>query len=154
MMLKVVVFVSVLAALAFPASAQILVGPAQFTPPSPTGADPIRARFTVQVPGPCVDESSTVVVGTVVRTTTTLNCGVLQAFDIEIVQDFGPLAPNTYTYEIYFAVNGDPPALQSTQTLAVSDAAAVPALSPLGTVLLTVVLGAAATVMAGRALSP
>src|SRR5687767_14221021 len=97
-----IILMAVFAALAAPASAQILVGPANLTPANPNALDSIRARFIVQVPGPCVDESSTILDGTVIRTTTTFNCGVLQPFDMEVMQDFGPLPPNTYTYEIYF----------------------------------------------------
>ncbi len=134
-----------IALIAAGASAQTSWPPAQLSPVAPTAGDVIRATFTK--PATCDAQTiSTVVTGTVVRTTVGGTCIIIDPplFSGTAVADFGPLAPGTYTYEIYFAFDG-PPELRSTQTFTVAAfVPPVPALSSLSIVLLSVALCAAA----------
>jgi hypothetical protein len=148
--------IAITALVGLPASAQILGGPAQLTPANPTAADIITALLTVQVPGACEGEATSLIDGTVIRTTIVFGeCAVTQPFTLEVFQEFGPLPANTYTYEIYVATAIEPPTLRSTQTFQVAAAsvAAVPSLSQLGAAVLALALAAAAVAVVGRSVA-
>ena len=122
--------ITILFLVAAQGSSQI-IGPAVFTPANPTDVQQIRAAYTA--PGICGLNPTTVVNGTVVRTTVTVGGCVLgpPAFQITAYAFFGPLSAGNYTYELYEVDldSGNPtPRLVSSQPLVVT--AAVPALSP------------------------
>src|SRR5262249_1267123 len=120
---------AVLVSLGRTATSQQVVGPATFTPGSPTAQDPIRATSSLIQAG-CGTGSSTLLTGTVVRTTASVSgCLIGPPPSTSPLQSiFGPLPAGTYTYEIYEIYEGGPPQLISTQPLVVS--AAIPVLSP------------------------
>jgi hypothetical protein len=130
--------------------AQVLTAPAVFSPAAPRETDEIRARFDVA--GLCRFESTTVVAGTAVRTTTVItDCivGPPQPLNhLEAV--FGPLPAGTYMYEIYLDYGGGPE-LRSTQPLVVAAVApAVPALSPHMLIACAIALAVAGLVIVRR----
>lgn len=131
-------------AFAFAAGSQVLLGPAQLTPATPTQADVIEALIPVQVPGACSPERSTTVTGTIVRTTLVFTgCAVTIGMPITIPVTFGPLQPNTYTYEIYLATDDNPtPTLRSTQTFTVTGP--IPTLSPASLLALAAIIAVSA----------
>ncbi len=125
--------------------------PATFSPAAPTQFDQIRATFTV--PGPCLITESIVVNGTTIRETLLLSCTVgPPPFPATYTSIFGPLPPNTYTYEIYYDYqNGQPPVLRSQQPLVVSAAPPpIPTMSATLLVVLMFSLIAIATIALGR----
>jgi hypothetical protein len=122
-------------------SFQLITGPATFAPSNPTAADQIRATFLG--PGLCATTPSTVVTGTVVRTTVSISGCITgpPAFQESRNAFFGPLQAGTYSYELYEIDNpGDPPQFVSTQPLVVAPAT-IPGLRPAG--LLTLVFALA-----------
>lgn len=109
-------------------SAQEVIGPATFSPPSPSDRDRIVATYTGS--GACTFTSTTLVNGNVVRTTVSVvGCiiGPPPAFTDETAA-FGPLPAGKYTYELYESYEGGPAVLRSSQELIVTTA--VPTLSP------------------------
>lgn len=136
------------------ASGQTVWPPAQLAPPSPTEIDVIRATFTK--PGTCDATSiSTVVIGTVIRTTVAGPCVTIDPplYPGTASADFGPLPAGTYTYEIYFAFD-DPPTLRSTQTIVVAAfVPPVPMMSGLSMMLLALGVSIAAVVAIGPRIS-
>ena len=108
----------------------------------PTSTDINIAEYTV--PSLCFfGDNSTQVVGTLVRTTTTSHgCVALIAGLSPEVAVFGPLPPNTYTYEIYFKYSDGSLELRSSQQFVVLPS--IPTLSPLSLILLVTTLSAIA----------
>lgn len=109
--------------------AQVLTAPAVFSPAAPTEADEIMARFHVL--GGCETETTTVVSGTVIRTTIVFTDCVIgpPLGPVPFRVFFGPIPAGTYTYEI--RQEGMLPELRSTQPLVIAAVAPpVPALSP------------------------
>jgi hypothetical protein len=111
--------------------AQLLTAPAVFSPAAPDENDEIRAVFHIL--GLCDNEPTTVVAGSVVRTTIVVTDCIpgppppVIPFDVF----FGPIPAGTYTYEIFLDL-GLGPELRSTQPLVIAAVApTVPALSPL-----------------------
>src|SRR5207253_11114640 len=103
-----------------PGSSQV-IGPATFTPNPPTSGGPIKASFIFH--GSCLAVPTTSVSVSVVRTTVTIgNCAVgPPPVDVPVVAGFGPLAPGTYTYELYTVYqNGQTFTLVATQPLTVA----------------------------------
>jgi hypothetical protein len=128
--------------LAVNAAAQVTVSPA-----APTSNDVIVAE--VQVPGLCETELVTTISGNVVQTRVAVsNCfGGPPAFSIGKLTEFGPLAPGSYSYEVYFDYDDAPSELVHEGTVVVLPAlvsATVPALGPEALALL-----AAAVMLAG-----
>src|SRR5450631_2301248 len=80
-------------------SGQTVWPPAAFVPPTPTELDRIRAGFEL-LHHP--DSSSTVATGTLIRTDLFFNqLIIIEEPPVSYNAVFGPLASNTYTYEIY-----------------------------------------------------
>ena len=144
--MKQLVLSSILFLVAFGAFGQGT--PAVLTPDSPTPADVITARFTVQ---PCANRVvSTVVNGSLVTTTVTMiDCILITAPPVEETATFGPLPAGVYTYEIYVRFDTDPPALRSRQQFAVAPPP-VPALSALGYAALAAALALIGSVVMRR----
>ena len=130
--------------IAVTASSQLITGPAVLTPANATSADQIRATYTLTSAG-CGTSSSTVVTGTVIRTTVFVSGCLIgpPPFPSPLQTSFGPLPAKTYTYEIYEVYEGGAPQFISTQPLVVT--ASVPTLS-------RSVLLALAAVLAGIAM--
>jgi|SRR5581483_7632663 len=126
---------------------QQVVGPATFTPSSPTAQDTIHATYSIVSAG-CGTSSSTVVTGSVVKTTVSVSgCLIGPPPSTSSLQStFGPLTAGTYTYEIYEVYEGGPPQFISTQPLVVS--AAVP-LSRAGLAALVLAFAAVACLALG-----
>lgn len=125
--------------------------PATIEPPVPTQYDQIRATF--EVPGPCLVTESITVTGTTIREDLRLSCIIgPPPFPANYSSVFGPLPPNTYTYEIYYDFqNGQPPTLRSRQTIVVSASTApIPALSPTLLAVLTLSFAIIAFIALGR----
>ena len=121
-------------ALAGEATAQIVVGPAVFTPASPRDVDLIRAEFGT--PGGCGEQSTTTVTGMTIRTTVSVNLsGCIigpPSYIAPALAFFGPLSAGTYTYELYEIDLSSPtqaPRFVSRQRLVVA-ASSIPTLSP------------------------
>jgi len=136
------------------AASGFISGPIVISPSSPSERDVIRATFTEASSG-CQINISTVVTGTVVRTTmfiSSVGC-VSGPPPVPVPREisFGPLAPNTYTYEFYEDYEGGPQLLISRQPLVVSAAPPIPALSSNSLVLLVVALTGIALSALGRA---
>jgi hypothetical protein len=102
-------------------------GPAVFSPTAPDNLDLIQATFIR--PGLCFYNTSTVVMGTVVRTTVNVHGCITgpPSFQTSGQASFGPLPPATYTYEIYMIYRGGPLTFVSQQPLTVT--AELPTLS-------------------------
>jgi hypothetical protein len=133
--MKLVVMLALVLSAPVLVEAQSSNGPAAFTPPAPTSADLIRARFLA--PG-CGLNASTSVSGNTVTTTVSV-AGCIPGpptFFVPFETQFGPLPPGNYTYEIYYRFEDDEPPttlLRSTQPLVIAVAASatsdVPSLS-------------------------
>jgi len=121
------------------AQSQQVVGPATFTPSGPTAQDTIQATYSLISAG-CGTSSSTVVMGSVVRTTVFVSgCLIGPPPSTSYLQStFGPIPSGTYSYEIYEVYEGGAPQLISSQPLVV--APAIPALSPAALAALAFVL--------------
>lgn len=106
---------------AAPLLAQVATSPATFSPPAPTSVDRIRARFEINTAHGS-QLSTTLVVGSVVRTTFNLVgfTGLPPVF-ISKFADFGPLPAGTYTYEIYLRYPDGLTELRSSQPLVILD---------------------------------
>jgi hypothetical protein len=140
-----------LSGFALTAHAQAVFPPAVFSPSTPTNLDQIQATFGVA--GACFIQSSTVVVGTTVRTTVSFTGCIFgpPAPTIPNQAIFGPLPPNTYTYELYFTVNGGPPEFVSQQPLVVTQAPPpVPTIPPIGYAVLAGTLAVTAVIVLRR----
>lgn len=150
-LLKCVLVVAIGSGVAPTVSAQHVEGPVQLSPAAPSERDQITARFTVW--GFCGVERSTTVAGTLVRTTINLTGCIIGPPPGPSPNDavFGPLPPNTYTYELYFTYEGGPPQLVSRQPLVVSTAPPIPTLSGFSLLALTVALLVVALTALGRA---
>ena len=100
--------------------------------------------------GRCGTSSSTVVMGTVVRTTVFVSGCVIgpPTFSSPLQSSFGPLPARTYTYEIYEIYEGGTPQFISTQPLVVS--AAIATLSPTVLAFLVLALAAVACTCVGN----
>ncbi len=141
------VAISILAA----AASADVYGPITFSPSAPTELEQIRATFTKT--GSCAFNSSTVVVGTVVRTTVSATNCVLGPPPVETPETavFGPLPPNTYTYELWFSYEGSAPESRAQTQLVVAAAPAlVPTLSALSLMVLVISLAVVALVALQR----
>jgi hypothetical protein len=143
---------TILVLAASPARAIVVWPPATLTPANPTSTQLIQAVFTV--PSGCSIHSTTSVVGDVVRTNVAVfECagGPPPITEYEILA-FGPLPPSSYTYEIYYTYETDPPELRSQQPLLVAAPApaAIPALSRASFAALASALGVAALLMLAR----
>jgi hypothetical protein len=101
-----------------------------FTPASPTAVNLITARVSYQGLA-CGFEPITTLLGTTVRTDIHIfSCvvGPPSGPRTEFVP-FGPLPAGTYTYELYFQYDNDPPILQAQQPLVVGAVPSAPALT-------------------------
>ena len=117
------------------------------TPPSPTSQDSITA--TIDVLGGCSDTVTTSVIGNTIRTAIVQQgCAILQPFTIHEIATFGPLAPGTYTYDVYLDFEHAGPVLSSRQTIVVSPA--IPAISGIGLSVLAISLAGAACFVLGK----
>lgn len=143
MLKNVFLLVAAVFLLPLDASAQFPSQPAVIVPQVPTAADVIMARF--DIPGGCALGVSNSVAGNVVRTTVTFSgCGA-DPFQEIVDTQFGPLPAGTYTYEIYYVFDDEPPVRRSTQTIVVAAAIArVPALSPGAAISLIFILAVSA----------
>lgn len=120
-------------------------------PASPVAGDFITAH--IDVPGGCGVSTSTTISGSVIRTQVVLTGCVVgpPPFTVLQVEPLGELPAGTYTYEVYFTFDSDPPALESQQTFVVAQAPArIPALHPLLLVALAGVLAMLAMVVLRR----
>lgn len=119
------------------ADAQLVI-----TPATPDSSDVLTAD--IKTPGLCNAELTTVVTGNVIRTNVFL-FGCIAGpppFPVSSLAEFGPVAPGTYTYEVYFDYTDEPPQLAHVQAIIVSPAAAAPAVPLLGVPALVALLGA------------
>ena len=119
------------------------------TPAAPTSQDEITA--VIGVMGGCGDLISTSVTGTSIRTDV-LQLGCVTgppAFILPEVVNFGPLAPGTYTYDVYIDFQNTGPVFDSRHTIVVAPAA-LPSLSVAGLSILAVSLAAIACFTLGR----
>jgi len=120
--------------------AAVHVESATITPATPASQDVITAD--IQVFGSTsYGAPSTVVSGNMIRTDLpVLGVDAFPGPDKHIFVSFGPLQPGTYTYQVFFVIDGVP-ALLSQQTIVV--APAVPALNEVYLSLLAISLAAA-----------
>src|SRR5688500_10836775 len=104
-------------------SAQSFGPPAEFVPPAPTERDEIWATIFNVPNGFCEIEPSTVVAGSVIRTTIPVDICIIgpPPIFVTVAAPLGRLPANTYTYEVYLDF-GDGPVLRSRQTLIVAAA--------------------------------
>jgi len=118
------------------------------TPASPTAQDPITAG--IDVAAGCFDILTTSVSGNSIRTDIVQQgCGLgPPAFTITETVIFGPLAPGTYTYDVYLDYEHTGPMLYGRQTIVV--ASAVPSLSELGLSILAISLAGIACFALGN----
>jgi hypothetical protein len=125
---------------------------ATITPSSPTNSDVITARTDVVVPGACALQHATTVNGMTVRTTLSLaGCFFTPPFTVPVTATFGPLAPGTYTYEVYRVLEGGTPVLVDSQPFVITAApTAVPVMDPRGVAVLAAILIAVALRMLFR----
>jgi hypothetical protein len=112
------------------------------TPASPTSQDSITS--VIDVAAGCGDIITTSVTGTSIRTDIVQQGCVFgpPAFTIPEAAQFGPLAPGTYTYDVFLDFEHTGPVLFSRRTIVV--APAVPGLSELGLVILAMSLAGVA----------
>jgi hypothetical protein len=118
------------------------------TPASPTSQDSITA--VIDVPGGCFAIITTAVTGNSIRTDIVQQgCVVIQPIlPAQESVRFGPLAPGTYTYDVYLDFEHTGPVLLSRQTIVV--ARAVPSLSELGLIILAMSLAGVACFALGK----
>jgi hypothetical protein len=112
-------------------------------PAAPTSADIIFAN--ISVPGHCDESFTTVITGNAVRTDVLISgcMGGVPPFEGVREEQFGPLPPGTYSYEVYSRTEDEPtPQLIHAQTITVSPAVAAAAVPTL-TMLELILLGAA-----------
>ncbi len=148
---RVLFFIAV-SILATSAGSADVFGPITFSPSAPTELDQIQATFTKT--GSCAFNSSTIVAGTIVRTTVSAANCVLGPPPVETAETavFGPLPPNTYTYELWFRYESDAPVLRAqTQLVVAAPPALVPTLSPVFLTVLVISLAVVAVVAVQRA---
>jgi hypothetical protein len=128
---------------AFHAEAAITI-----TPASPTSQDPITA--VIDVSGACFNIVTTSVTGSTIRTDIVQQgCIVIQP--LPLFQEYvklGPLAPGTYTYDVYVDYEHTGPFLYVQRTVVV--APPVPSLSDLGLSILAISLAGIACFALGR----
>jgi hypothetical protein len=128
-LLRTLALLCVIAA-ALQSAAQVSVE--SVVPAAPTSADIIFAN--ISVPAHCDENFTTVITGNAVRTDVVISgCMGGPQFDLPREEQFGPLAPGTYSYEVYLRTEDEPtPQLIYAQTITVSPAiaaAAVPTLT-------------------------
>jgi hypothetical protein len=121
------------------------------TPASPTSQDPIRAVIDVS-PG-CADIVTTSITGSSILTDI-VQQGCAIGPPVSPVQEtviFGPLAPGTYTYDVFLDYEHTGRILLSRQTIVV--APPVPSLSELGLAILGISLAAIACLALSKSCS-
>lgn len=118
------------------------------TPASPTSQDPITAVIDVQ--GGCGDFVSTSITGNTIRTDILqIGCVIIQPIlPVQESVQFGPLAPGTYTFDVFLDFEHTGPFLFAQQTIVI--APAVPSLSKLGLSILAISLAGIACFALGR----
>jgi hypothetical protein len=131
-----------LAFAAFNAEAAVTI-----TPTSPTSQDTITA--TIDVLGGCFDTVTTSVIGNTIRTDIVQQgCAIFQPFSIQEKATFGPLAPGTYTFDVFTEFDHTGLFLLSHQTIVI--APAIPAISEIGLSVLAMALAGAACFVLGK----
>lgn len=132
--LRIAFFVGA-AVIGVPMTAQVIGSLDRIVPASPTSADVIAAL--IYTPSNCSYTFSTVVTGSVVRTDAFFySCGGPSIGPVGAPEYFGPLPAGTYTYQVYWRYDLDPPGstLGAERTIVVAPAAVPAAAIPtLGT---------------------
>jgi hypothetical protein len=118
-------------------------------PPAPTSHDEIAAL--IDVSGGCFEIVTTSVTGNSIRTNIVQGGCVFgpPAFTIKVGAPFGPLAPGTYTYDVYLDYENTGFVLLARQTIVVAPAP-VPAIDEVGLSLLAISLASIACLAVGK----
>jgi hypothetical protein len=133
----------VLFLVAFRAKAAVTI-----TPASPTAQDSITA--VIDVSGGCGDVVTTSVTGNSIRTDIVQQGCILgpPPFIVQETVRFGPLAPGTYTYDVYINYEHTGAVLDSSHLIVV--APAIPAIAGVGLSILAILLAGAACFALGK----
>lgn len=117
------------------------------TPASPTSADAITAA--IDVTGGCGDTVSTSITGNTIRTDILqLGCFGGPTLPVQEFARFGPLAPGTYTYNVYINFENTGPILDSSKTIIV--APSIPTIGEVGLFVLALSLAGIACFALGK----